>query len=211
MIKLICADCDGTLINAKQIHYESLNAAIYEVAKSYVIGYEDHLENFDGKPSRVKLAMLNKRGLDQNLNDRIWELKQGYTTHFIKELIHKEDYVNQVECIKRLNRDGYELACASNSISKTLNLMLECAGYTPYLHYIISNEEVTNSKPSPEIFLRTMIRFNRGPSECLIIEDSDVGCESAIKSGSFLMKVESPNDIQYDRIKMYTNFIDNNI
>lgn len=210
MIKLICLDCDGVLVSAKQLHYESLNAALSDVAKKYVIGYEDHIENFDGRPSRTKLELLNKRGLDRALNDRIWKLKQDYTIQLIKDLILKKDYVKQVNCLKRLREEGYELACASNSIFKTLQLMLDCAGYTPYLHYIISNEEVEYPKPNCQIYLKTFVKFARSPRECLVVEDSEVGLKAAYDSGSFVMKVESPNDIEYERIKMYTNFIDNN-
>lgn len=210
MIKLICLDLDGTLVDATQLHFESFNAALSDIAKNYVLSYDDHMSNFNGKPSKVKLGILNKRGLDPTLNDRIWKLKQDYTVQLIKDLILKKDYVKQVECIKKLRQEGYELACASNSIFKTLQLMLDCAGYTPYLHYIISNEAVEYPKPNPEIYLRTLVKFGRGPKDCLIVEDSEVGLKSAIDSGCFVMKVESPNDIQYEKIKMYTSFIDNN-
>lgn len=209
MIKLICLDCDGVLVSAKQIHYESLNAALSDVSKQYVIGYEDHLENFDGRPSRTKLELLNKRGLDRALNDKIWKLKQEYTSYYIKKLIKPEDYTEQVNCIRRLRGEGYELACASNSIYQTLSLMLQCAGYFNYLHYVISNEEVQYPKPNPEIYLRIFIKFGRSPKECLIVEDSEVGLKAAFDSSAFVMRVESPDDIQYNKIKMYTNFIDN--
>ena len=204
MIKLIILDCDGVAVSAKEIHYESLNAALSDIAPNYVIGYDDHIANFDGRPSRVKLSILNNRGLDQNL----WKLKQDYTTFFIRKLINKDDYINQVNSIRKLKELGYKTACASNSIFETLKLMLDCAGYTPYLDYIISNEGVKNPKPNPEIYLRTFIKLEEDPRNSLILEDSNVGIEAATRSGGWVMKVESPKDVTFENIKMYLNFID---
>lgn len=51
MIKLIIFDLDGVLVEAKEIHYETLNTAILDVTKqtSMVISWEEHLSIYDGR------------------------------------------------------------------------------------------------------------------------------------------------------------------
>ena len=39
------------------------------------------------------------------------------------------------------------------------------------------------------------------PQDCLIIEDSHLGKEDALNSGSFLCEVSSPHDVSYELIK----------
>ena len=44
-----------------------------------------------------------------------------------------------------------------------------------FIDYKISNEDVDNPKPHPEIYLRCMTATGSRPSECIIIEDSHIG------------------------------------
>ena len=48
MVKLIIFDLDGVLIEAKNIHYETLNDALSSVDDKYVISWNDHLSKFYG-------------------------------------------------------------------------------------------------------------------------------------------------------------------
>ena len=50
MIKLIIFDLDGVLVEAKQIHYETLNKSLYEVSNDnrYVISNSEHLSTYVG-------------------------------------------------------------------------------------------------------------------------------------------------------------------
>ena len=43
MTKLIVFDLDGVLVEAKQIHYDTLNQALKEVGEQYVISEAEHL------------------------------------------------------------------------------------------------------------------------------------------------------------------------
>ena len=58
MIKLIIFDLDGVLVDAKEIHYESLNKAIELVDKKFIITRDEHLNKYDGLPTNVKLDLL---------------------------------------------------------------------------------------------------------------------------------------------------------
>ena len=57
MIKLICFDLDGVLIEAKKIHYEALNSAL---EKKFKISWEEHLAMYDGLKTNDKLNLLHK-------------------------------------------------------------------------------------------------------------------------------------------------------
>ena len=57
MIKSILFDLDGTLCDCTELHYESLNEALYEVC-NYKITLEDHLLNYNGLPTKKKLKIF---------------------------------------------------------------------------------------------------------------------------------------------------------
>ena len=66
LIKAILFDMDGVLIDAREWHYQSLNKALQLFGKG--ISRQDHLDNFDGLPTRRKLERLSSnRGLPLRL------------------------------------------------------------------------------------------------------------------------------------------------
>ena len=80
MIKLIIFDMDGVLIDAKKIHYDSLNYALSLQDDRYVIDIEEHLNIYDGLKTTEKLKLLTKnKGLSENQYDSVWNEKQKQT------------------------------------------------------------------------------------------------------------------------------------
>lgn len=209
MIKLIVFDNDGTLMTTRDMHYEALNKAINEVYPSAVIGREEHLSTYDGMSTSKKFTLLSEtKGLPYDLHHKIWELKQKYTEDEIKK--YKIDYRMRA-VLARLKDEGYKIAVASNSIRDNLKLMLEYKGLIDYIDFYMSNQDVTRTKPNPEMYLRCMIKECVGPKETLIIEDSHIGRKAALDSGAFLCPVRNPDEVTYDRIKSYLNIYDNKI
>ena len=60
MTKLIIFDLDGVLVEAKEIHYNTLNQALKEIGNEYVITEAEHLSTYDGLKTNQKLDMLTK-------------------------------------------------------------------------------------------------------------------------------------------------------
>lgn len=199
-IKLIAFDLDGVLVEAKKIHYDSLNLALGE---KYFISWEEHLSIYDGLKTNQKLEMLTKnKGLPVESHKDVWEKKQYHTLVLLKDL-----KPNQVisETIKRLSEEGYKLACCSNSIRKTILTVLSKLEIIEYFDLILSNEDVKNSKPHPEIYWKAISKIGCFPEETLIIEDSPYGLLAANRTKSFVMRVESPKNITYNNINKYLN------
>jgi dTDP-glucose pyrophosphorylase len=73
-------------------------------------------------------------------------------------------------------------------------------GYLEYFDYFISNEEVNNHKPNPEIYNKCIERSKLKPYECLILEDSPIGKEAAILSGCHLCPINDPEDLTLQKI-----------
>jgi HAD superfamily hydrolase (TIGR01509 family) len=199
MIKLIIFDLDGVLVTTKQLHYESLNAAIKDIDPKYVISYEDHLKYYDGLPTKKKLKMLTARtGLSEALHDTLSKAKQKYTFDLIRKTIPYDERL--VSVFKKLKDDGYKVYVASNSIRETTKLLLYKCGVIEYVDYFVSNEDVKNAKPNAEMYLTCMTHSGTNPKETLIIEDSPVGIEGATNSCGHLIIVKNPQEVTYEKI-----------
>jgi len=205
-IKGIIFDMDGVLIEAKDWHYESLNRALGLFGME-ITRYE-HLVTYDGLPTRKKLEMLSReRGLSTSLHEFINEMKQKYTMELVHT--HCKPVFQHEYALTRLKNDGYLLGLASNSIRETIRVMMEKANLIKYFDIILSNEDVTQPKPDPEIYLKSIAALKLQPSECVILEDNDNGIRAAKASGANLLCVQRVQDVNYGAIQEYIHRMEN--
>ena len=196
-IKAIIFDMDGVLIEAKEWHYKSLNKALQLFGES--ISLEEHLNKYDGLPTKKKLEMLTNEGrIPSKIHNLINNLKQKITHNYIlKECrpIFQHEYA-----LSKLKADGYKLALASNSIRKTVELMLEKSSLDIYFDLILSSSDVKKPKPDPEIYISAIQKLSIAPEECLIIEDNEHGILAAKASKAYVMIISNVWDVSYKNI-----------
>jgi len=194
-IKFVIFDLDGVLVEAKEIHYEALNEALGE---KYMITWDEHLSRYDGLKTSQKLEMLTKdKGLPVELYDKVWVNKQKLTIEKLRSLSQSEQLI---ECMSSLTNDGYKIAVCSNSIRKTVLTVLSKLGIIEYVDLIISNEDVKNSKPHPEMYWKAISVMSFLPEQTLIVEDSPYGLLAASRSKSHVLRVKSPTEVSYSNI-----------
>lgn len=209
MIKLVIFDLDGVLISSKKDHFEALNKALREVAGTeYIISEQEHVNRYDGLPTRKKLAMLTKeKSLPQDLHDKVYVRKQEYTAHLAAKIRPNPDLKN---LLYKLKSKKLKLAVCSNAIEATTKMYLRKLGILDLFDLVIDNQKVKNPKPNPEMYLKTMIHFSLCPKQAVIVEDSAVGVKAAIETCANVFTVsnlkETYNVVQYiDKINNIKN------
>jgi len=197
---ILIFDLDGVLVDAKEIHYDALNNALQNIDPKFVISWEDHLKKYDGMKTydKLKLLSINKGlSLDLSLQQKIFDDKQFYTAKALSKLKKNPDLIN---LFQELKNNGYTIACCSNSIKKTVHLVLKKLGISDFFDIKLSNESVKFAKPHPEIYWKAMSYFGATPEDTLIVEDSPTGLTAAYKSGAKVLRVKNPKDFDFDKI-----------
>lgn len=196
-IKAVIFDMDGVLIDAKEWHFEALNQALHIFGME--ISRYDHLVTFDGLPTRKKLQMLSmERGLPKGLHTLINDLKQRFTM----QMVHTRctpTFAHQY-ALSRLKARGLRLAVCSNSVRDTITAMMNKADLMQYLDFYLSNQDVRQGKPDPEIYNLAIGRLGLRPSECLVLEDNPNGILAAQRAGAHVMEVATVEDVRLDNI-----------
>ena len=196
-IEAIVFDMDGVLIDAKEWHYHALNRSLENFGFS--ISRADHVTTFDGLPTAKKLEMLTReRGLPRGLHGFINEMKQLYTVeqiHLQCRPVFTHEYT-----LSKLKTAGYKLGLASNSIKSTVALMMQKSHLSAYLDVMLSNQDVTQAKPHPEMYLKAAEMLGVEPARCLVVEDNDNGIKAATAAGTHVLVVRSVHEVQLDRV-----------
>jgi len=194
-IKLVLFDLDGVLIDAKKIHYDALNEALGE---QYAISEKEHTSLYDGRKTFEKLDLLTERkGLPSSLHKEIYDKKQAITMTKISELKPIDEIV---KLFQELEQQNYLIGVCSNSIRRTVLTALAKTQLMEYCSVIISNEDVKNSKPHPEMYWKAMSMMTVLPEETLIVEDSPPGLLAAERSRANYIRVDNPYDVTREKV-----------
>ena len=198
MIKLVIFDLDGVLIDTKNIHFNALNNAIKKYSPEHEISWDEHLSKYDGLKTNQKLELLSsEKFLDNNLHNLIWLEKQKLTIDELSNVTPSEELIS---LFKKLSDDGYKIACCSNSIRKTVLTVLSKLAIIEYFDIIISNEDVLNSKPHPEMYWKCISKMKCLPEHTLIVEDSPYGLLAAYRTHSCVLRVSSSDEVNVNNI-----------
>ena len=196
---------DGVLIEAKDWHYEALNRALGLFGMG--INRYDHLVTYDGLPTRMKLEMLSaERGLPRELHEFINNMKQQYTMEMVYAQCKPRFYHEYA--LARLKQQGYKLAVASNSVRKTVHVMMEKSALIEYLEFYLSNQDVAMGKPNPEIYTKAIRQLELNADECLVVEDNPKGIQAAKGSGAWVMEVDEVEAVNYQNIMEHIKHIE---
>ena len=207
-IKAVIFDLDGVLLDAREWHFEALNKALDIFGIEITLN--EHLEFYDGLPTRVKLKKLSEiKGLPYNLHDLINNLKQRFTS----DLIHTKcsPYFAHEFLMSKLKQNNIKMAVASNSVSKTVTLAMNYTNLGKFMEFCLSNEDVKKPKPDPEIYNTAINKLGFNPKEVLIIEDNFNGIKAAKASGGHLLEVDSIEEVTLNNVISRIKEIENSL
>ena len=189
MIQHVIFDLDGVLFDGCDFHRDMFIAAVSLIRPDIHISNEYHWAHLNALSTRKKLEVLDIG----NDSEAIFAKKQELARSTIKGYIQYDEKVFGI--CKALVSYGYNIYCVSNSIRSTVETCLSGMGVIHLFTSIISNEDTLAPKPSPEPYLTLYRKHGLDPRECLILEDSDHGVQSAQKSGGNVLRVRNCSDV----------------
>jgi len=97
-----------------------------------------------------------------------------------------------VKFITWLKGNNFKIAIASMNIKKNITQDLTLLGLVEEFNVITTVEDVKNHKPDPEFLLVTAKKLGLKPEECVYVDDSPNGIETAHKIGMKVLSIQSP-------------------
>jgi len=141
--------------------------------------------------------LVERKGLHPELINQISTLKQQYTLEYLTDVPANNELRTLFQTLREM---GYMIGCCSNSIRRSVLVMLSKLGLIEYLDIIVSNEDVKNGKPHPEMYWKAMSILEILPEETLIVEDSPHGLLAAARSRANILRVNNPTDLTLQKV-----------
>ena len=183
-------DMDGLLVDSEP---EWLLSEI-EVTAPY--GYtwlpEDQVACLGGPLTRVGQYMFDKCGQQQSPE---YFTQTLIDTQVARMRGNTPTMPGAISLLKELQRNGVKTALVSASPRNIVDAVLDNLGHDLF-PFSISSDDVTNTKPNPECYIKAAQICGVEISNCLVFEDSLTGMNAAIASGAFLIGVPHLVSIQ---------------
>lgn len=178
--KAVVFDMDGTLFDTEPLFCEAFQDALRKQGGE--LDDEEYFSNLAGTTNRNIEDYFDQKcpqGLDRERFRSDWE------AHW--RLLVSERGLDAApgisELLETLQVMGVPLAIASSSDRADIDFCLEVSGLRGHFVAIAAGDEVSRSKPDPEIFLLAAERLGRDPGRCVAVEDSNHGVRAALGAG----------------------------
>lgn len=182
-IKGIIFDLDGVIVSTDKYHYLAWKA----IADKEGIYFDEQINNRLRGVSRMASLDIILEKAKKTYSDEeklvLANNKNNIYRDYLNNLKPTDRLEGVTNSLNYLNNKGYKLAIGSSS--KNTPLILEKIQLDKFFDAVSDGNNISHSKPNPEVFLKAAEMIGLKPEECVIVEDSVAGIEAA-NNGHFL-------------------------
>jgi len=172
-------DCDGTLAHSMPIHYEAWKQALDQSGAKFDFSVEC-FQSVAGIGHEETVEIFNERFGESLDPVPVSKLKHKIYATLIDTI---EPIVPVVEFAKKMISEGRSVSVASGGDREMVRRTLAAIGMDGVFPVVVTQDDVTNGKPDPEIFLLAAEKMGVDPTKCVVFEDSPNGLKGAVDGG----------------------------
>ena len=178
MVKAVIFDMDGVIVDSEPIHNEAEKKSLSKYELDITT---EEMESYTGATAKFMYEdLIRKYNIDTTF-EKIFDEKEEILYRLFEGNLFPIKGI--LELIKGIKEKKIKLGLASSSHRKFINFILEKLEFKDFFETVVGAEDITYSKPNPEIFLKSTMLLNVKPNECVVIEDAKLGVEAAKNAG----------------------------
>lgn len=181
MLKGVIFDLDGVLLFTDKYHYLAWKA----LADKLNIPFDEKVNNRLRGVSRMDSLNIILSYSDQTFSEAEKEVMAEEKNELYREYLQKMTPLDVSDdtraVLEKLRECGLKLAIGSSS--KNTPLILGKTDMAKYFHAVSDGNNITRSKPDPEVFLKAAEYLNLQPCECIVVEDAEAGIDAGNAGG----------------------------
>lgn len=194
MIKALVFDMDGVIIDSEPIHTELTINVLKDVG---VIPSESEIYEFIGvRNEEMWATLIERHGINESVEQLNARLKAHKLERFLNSTLEPIDGV--LDLLRAAKRKGLKIALATSSPRYFAKYVLKAVKAAVFFDELVTADEISNSKPDPEIYLKAAKSLGLLPEECMAIEDAYFGILAAKGAGMKCIGFKNPNSGNQD-------------
>jgi len=187
--KAVIFDLDGVIVSTDEHHYRAWK----KVADEEAIYFDDKINmRLRGVSRMESLEIVLEKSQKQYSKEEkllLAERKNSYYLDLIKSLTPDDILPGVIDLLSQLKENGIKIAIGSSS--KNSPEILSYIGLGSYFDATVDGNNINNSKPHPEVFLKAAVALGHDPQECIVVEDAASGVAAALAAGMQVIGVGS--------------------
>lgn len=188
-IKACIFDLDGVIVDTAKYHFKAWR----KLANEFGIDFsEKENEKLKGVSRAESLNLILSWGgitIEDEKKTALTDRKNEWYLEHIAKMTPNEILPGVKLFLDGLKKRGIRIGLGS--ASKNAPKILEQVGLGDFFETIVDGNQVVNSKPHPEVFLKGASYLDVLPSQCIVFEDAEKGVEAALEGGMMAVGVGS--------------------
>lgn len=173
-------DLDGVICSTDEYHY----LAWKELADSLALPFDRQYNNRLRGVSRIEsLNLILALGERQYSDEEKQAMAQKKNDTYRRLLAKMSPADVSDDVLSTLNELKKKYPLAIGSSSRNTKFILSRIGLADFFDAVIDGNDISASKPDPEVFLKAADALSQQPSSCLVVEDAAAGIEAAVRGG----------------------------
>ena len=188
--KGILFDMDGTLINTyENINFRQALSELKTVQKTLILKIlKSRVRSFAEMETRI-LQEVEDPAEGKELVRRVSDLLEHYDNAPLKK-----DALMFLQYVKQKN---YKICLCTNNATEIVSHILREKHMEAYFDYVITSQQVTRSKPDPQMYLEALHNIDLTAEECIVFEDTENGVMAARNAGIDVIVVNEKEKRKY--------------
>jgi HAD superfamily hydrolase (TIGR01509 family) len=192
-VQAVIFDMDGVIVDSEPY---SMQALIDTLRQYGVEPTEDELQRSYGRRVRDDFVdYFSRHGVTADVNIAI---AHKHARYYHLAAGHLQPLPGVVALLRRLRDHGYSLALASSGDRVKVAFGMQALALIGSFEAVVTGDDVSHSKPDPEIYLIAAQRLRVPPAACIAIEDAPAGVKAAKRAGMRCIAVT--NSVVSDRL-----------
>jgi beta-phosphoglucomutase family hydrolase len=191
-------DMDGVLVDTGWAHRQSW----YDLAAKEGLAMSDEFFRRTFGMQNAAIVPMLRPGISPQEMERLSDWKEQRYRELVRARVELAPGVGTL--LADLKGHGFRLAIGSSAPPENLDVFWSRLGLSEVFDARVTKEEVTESKPAPQTFLKAAAKLGLAPARCAVVEDAVPGVQAARAAGMPVVAVTTTRDrrdlAQADRV-----------
>ena len=180
-MKAVLFDLDGVVVYTDAYHYRAWKRLADEEGWRFDETLNDRLRGVSRLASLEIILEHNGVELTSERKEEFAARKNEYYKALLETIDETALVPGALDFIRALRREKVLIGLGSSC--RNAQLVLDKLGIAELFDAAVTGNDITRSKPDPEIFLLGARMLGVEPAECVVFEDAPSGVEAALAGG----------------------------